>query len=58
MDLRRHPLEAGGWAILAGLLVLTLVGAVRLDRSRHPLIGDETTSAMQAASLAWDFDLA
>lgn len=57
MDLRRHPLEAGGWAILIGLLVLTLVGAVRLDRSRHPLIGDETTYAMQAASLAWDFDL-
>jgi hypothetical protein len=58
VDLRRHPLEAAGWAILALLLVLTLIGAVRLDRSRHPLIGDEATYAMQAASLAWDFDLA
>jgi hypothetical protein len=58
VDLRRHPLEAAGWAVLALLLVLTLIGAVRLDRSRHPLIGDEATMAMQAASLAWDFDLA
>ncbi|HSS51954.1 MAG TPA: hypothetical protein VLX28_23685 [Thermoanaerobaculia bacterium] len=57
MDLRRHPLEAAGWVLLVLLLVLTLIGAVRLDRSRHPLIGDETTYAMQAASLAWDFDL-
>jgi hypothetical protein len=57
VDLRRHPLEAGGWAILVLLLVLTLIGAVRLDRSRHPLTGDEATYAMQAASLAWDFDL-
>jgi len=56
VDLRRHPLEAAGWAILALLLVLTLIGAVRLDRSRHPLTGDEATYAMQAASLAWDFD--
>ncbi|HEV7506239.1 MAG TPA: hypothetical protein VGS07_15135 [Thermoanaerobaculia bacterium] len=58
MDLRRHPLEAAGWAILAFLLVLTLIGAVRLDRAHHLLIGDEATYAMQAASLAWDFDLA
>lgn len=58
MDLKRHPLEAAGWLLLAVLLVLTLVGAVRLDRSHHPLTGDEATYAMQAASLAWDFDLA
>jgi len=56
VDLRRHPLEAAGWAILALLLALTLIGAVRLDRSPHPLTGDEATYAMQAASLAWDFD--
>ncbi|HEX4964837.1 MAG TPA: glycosyltransferase 87 family protein [Thermoanaerobaculia bacterium] len=58
MDLKRNPLEAAGWAILGLLLLLTLIGAVRLDRSHHPLLGDEATYAMQAASLAWDFDLA
>jgi hypothetical protein len=57
MDLKRRPVEAAGWVILALLLLLTLIGAVRLDRSRHPLLGDEATYAMQAASLAWDFDL-
>jgi hypothetical protein len=57
LDLRHRPVELAGWAILSLLLALTLVGAVRLDRSRHPLIGDEATYAMQAASLAWDFDL-
>jgi len=57
VDLKRHPLEAVGWLILALLLLSTLIGAVRLDRAHHPLIGDEATYAMQAASLAWDFDL-
>jgi hypothetical protein len=58
VDLRRSPLEATGWAFLILLLLATLVGAVRLDRAKLPLLGDEATYAMQAASLAWDFDLA
>jgi hypothetical protein len=57
VDLKRHPLEAAGWLILALLLLSTLIGAVRLDRAHHPLLGDAATYAMQAASLAWDFDL-
>jgi hypothetical protein len=54
----RSPLETAGWAILGLLLLATLIGAVRLDRTKPPLFGDEATYAMQAASLAWDFDLA
>ncbi|HKI04307.1 MAG TPA: glycosyltransferase 87 family protein [Thermoanaerobaculia bacterium] len=57
MDLRRSHLETAGWAVLGLLLLATLVGALRLDRSKLPLTGDEATYAMQAASLAWDFDL-
>ncbi len=56
--MKREPLAAFGWAVLALLLLATLVGAVRLDRAKLPLLGDEATYAMQAASLAWDFDLA
>ncbi|HEY7212997.1 MAG TPA: hypothetical protein VIC28_00135, partial [Thermoanaerobaculia bacterium] len=56
--MKRPPLETAGWAILALLLLATLIGAVRLDRTQPPLLGDEATYAMQAASLAWDFDLA
>ncbi len=55
--MRRNPLELAGWAILSLLLLATLIGAVRLDRTKPPLLGDEATYAMQAASLAWDFDL-
>lgn len=58
MDLRRDPVETAGWALLGLLLLAVLVGALRLDRSRHPLQGDEATYAMQAVSLARDFDLA
>ncbi|HEV2851672.1 MAG TPA: hypothetical protein VHC97_02600 [Thermoanaerobaculia bacterium] len=58
MDLKRGPVETAGWAVLILLLLATLVGALRLDRARFPLLGDEATYAMQAASLAWDFDLA
>ncbi|HEX9940811.1 MAG TPA: hypothetical protein VGG03_02245 [Thermoanaerobaculia bacterium] len=58
MDLKRSPLEVAGWTVLVLLLLATLIGAVRLDRARLPLLGDEATYAMQAASLAWDFDLA
>jgi hypothetical protein len=58
MDLRRRPLEAASWGVLAFLLVLTLIGACRLDRASLPLLGDEATYAMQAASLVHDFDLA
>lgn len=56
--MRRSPLETAGWAILGLLLLATLAGALRLDRAKLPLLGDEATYAMQAASLAWDFDLA
>jgi hypothetical protein len=57
MDLRRSPLETAGWVVLALLLLATLIGALRLDRAKLPLLGDEATYAMQAASLAWDLDL-
>lgn len=60
MDLRHwkdKPLEAAGWVVLGLFLLLTLIGAVRLDRASLPLLGDEATYAMQAASLVHDFDL-
>ena len=57
MDLRRSPFEALGWVVLVLLLLATLIGALRLDRAKLPLLGDEATYAMQAASLAWDLDL-
>lgn len=57
MNPRRSPLEIASWAVLGLLLLLTLIGAARLDRARLPLLGDEATYAMQAASLAFDFDL-
>jgi hypothetical protein len=48
-----------GWAVLGALLLATLVACLAFDRTGRPsLIGDEATYAMQAASLAWDFDLA
>ena len=51
--------ERIGWAVLASLLFGLLLGAFAFDRTGRPsLIGDEATYAMQAASLAWDFDLA
>ncbi|HEY4596353.1 MAG TPA: hypothetical protein VIJ02_08140, partial [Thermoanaerobaculia bacterium] len=56
-DLKRTPLEAAAWGVLILLLLLTLIGAVRLDRSKLPLLGDEATYAMQASSLVHDFDL-
>lgn len=47
------------WAILILLLAAALVAALAFDRTGRPaLIGDEATYAMQAASLAYDFDLA
>jgi hypothetical protein len=47
------------WAVLGALLLATLVGTFLFDRAGRPsLVGDEATYAMQAASLAWDFDLA
>lgn len=58
MDLNRSPMEILGWAVLGLLLLGTLIGAVTLDRAKLPLLGDEATYAMQAASLGWDFDLA
>lgn len=47
-----------GWAVLAGLLLATTVGAALFDRRSWPgLVGDEATYLMQAQSLAWDYDL-
>ena len=60
MDLKNwksRPLETASWAVLALFLLLTLIGAVRLDRSKLPLLGDEATYAMQASSLVHDLDL-
>jgi hypothetical protein len=51
----RHRL---GWAVLALLLLATLVAAAAVDRARFPLFPDTVTYSMQAASLAWDLDLA
>jgi hypothetical protein len=51
--------ERLGWALLVSLLLATLAAALLFDRAGRPsLVGDEATYAMQAASLAWDFDLA
>jgi hypothetical protein len=47
------------WGVLGALLLATLAGTFLFDRAGRPsLVGDEATYAMQAASLAWDFDLA
>ncbi|MDX1999477.1 MAG: hypothetical protein SF066_17295 [Thermoanaerobaculia bacterium] len=47
------------WGLLGALLLALVVGAVTMNRARWPgLVGDEATYAMQAASLAYDFDLA
>lgn len=46
------------WIILGSLLLALLIGALRFDRTGRPsLVGDEATYAMQASSLARDFDL-
>jgi hypothetical protein len=51
--------ETLGWGLLAALLLAILWAALRFDRAGRPsLVGDEATYAMQAASLAWDGDLA
>jgi hypothetical protein len=48
-----------GWLALGALLAATLIGTLAFDRTGRPsLVGDEATYAMQAASLAWDLDLA
>jgi hypothetical protein len=47
-----------GWTVLGALLLALLIGALRFDRTGRPsLVGDEATYAMQASSLARDFDL-
>jgi hypothetical protein len=56
--LNRSRVETLGWAVLGLLLAATLVLALLFDRAKLPLHGDEATYAMQAASVAWDFDLA
>ncbi|HWN45646.1 MAG TPA: hypothetical protein VNW71_25710 [Thermoanaerobaculia bacterium] len=46
------------WAILVALLLALLTATLVSDRAvRPPESGDEPTYALQAASLAWDFDL-
>ncbi len=54
---RTNGWEWLGRSVLWGLLIATLVGACRLDREHRPLVGDEATFAVQAESLAFDFDL-
>ena len=58
MDLRRRPLETAGWAVLVLLLLDADRRRAARPRQAHPLLGDEATYAMQAASLVWDLDLA
>ncbi|HVT59205.1 MAG TPA: hypothetical protein VHR45_12475 [Thermoanaerobaculia bacterium] len=59
---RRSAASTGerlGWALLGALLAAALAAALLFSRNGRPsLVGDEATYAMQAASLAWDFDLA
>jgi hypothetical protein len=55
--LSRPRSEVAGWIVLGLLLLATLVASVLFDRAQLPLVGDEATYAMQAASVAWDFDL-
>jgi hypothetical protein len=56
--MKRPILALAGWAVLGFLLLTVLIGALRFDRTGRPSpVGDEATYAMQAASLAWDFDL-
>ncbi len=51
-------LERFGWAVLFALLAAVLVATATFSRAGRPsLVGDEATYAMQAASLAFDFDL-
>lgn len=50
------PPVRASWAILIALL-LALLGAALFRAPRAPESGDEPTHALQAASLAWDFDL-
>lgn len=53
--------RAASWAVLVLLLLATFLGALTFRRSAEGwpgTVGDEATYAMQAASLAWDLDLA
>lgn len=52
------PPVRAGWAVLIALLLALLGATLVSDRAaRAPEAGDEPTHALQAASLAWDFDL-
>ncbi len=58
MGPRMGTTERAGWGLLAALFLALLVGAATFSRVGRPsLVGDEATYAMQAASLAFDFDL-
>lgn len=57
--LRMSTTERFGWLALFALLAAVLIGTATFSRAGRPsLVGDEATYAMQAASLAFDFDLA
>jgi hypothetical protein len=52
------PPVRASWALLIALLLALLGATLVTDRgARPPEAGDEPTYALQAASLAWDFDL-
>lgn len=52
------PPVRASWAVLIALLLALLVATLVSDRAaRPPEAGDEPTYALEAASLAWDFDL-
>ncbi|HYN21412.1 MAG TPA: hypothetical protein VE078_10670, partial [Thermoanaerobaculia bacterium] len=49
---------SGAWLVLVGLLAALLGATLFSERAaRPPDLGEEPTYALQAASLAWDFDL-
>jgi hypothetical protein len=55
---KRLFLDAPGWAVLLALLLAVLAGTLFGDRAaRPPEQAEEPTYALQASSLAWDFDL-
>ncbi len=58
MRLQMSTAERFGWLVLCALLAAVFVGTATFSRAGRPsLVGDEATYAMQAASIAFDFDL-
>src|SRR5262245_38120788 len=51
-------MHRAGWAVLLGLLLALLGGALTFDKRSWPAFaGDEATYLMLGESLAWDFDI-